>query len=238
MWNSPQCVARGGKRYQIQDIAALTYPLDMMLDFLDHMPVADVVDEEILQRMDREELVFALYHVFQAMLEADPLPPKGHPGYQEAIVAELLSATNGQIASELDDAEGGDTARKAAWTSLHRLCQERDANGKKQLAQIEYLKVDISEPRIHLSPKLTQEVWGDLILGDGGLWSEFLWDDDWRLDVILDLPAAEAKKITELAGIDLDLVQELPPSPTSDEIAEATQYLRRIISLAQEALEE
>jgi len=238
MWNSPQCEDRGGKRYQLHVIAALTYPLDMMLDFLDHMPVADVVDEKILQRMDRDELVFALYHVFRALLEDDPLPPKGHPGYQEAIVAELLAAMNGRIVSELDDADGGHTARKAAWTSLHRLCQERDAKGKKYLAQIEYLKVDISEPQIHLSPKLNQDVWEDLILGDGGLWSEFLWDDDWRLDVIMDLPAAEAKKITELAGIDLDLVQELPPSPTSDEVVQAMRYLRSVIARAEKALEE
>lgn len=236
MWNSPQCKDRSGKRYQIQAIAALTHPLDMLLDFLDHMPVADVVDEKILQRMDRDELVFALYHVFRALLEDDPLPTDGHPGYQEAIVAELLAATNGRIVSELDDADGGDIARKAAWTNLYRLCQERDAKGKKYLAQIEFLKVDIAEPQIHLSPKLNQDVWGDLILGDGGLWSEFLWDDDWRLDVIMDLPAAEAKKITELAGIDLDLVQKLPPSPTLSEVTVAMRYLRSVIARAEKAL--
>jgi len=147
-------------------------------------------------------------------------------------VAELLSAANGRVASELQEDDSGDFARRAVWTSLQRLCRERTAKGKKQLATIEHLKLDISEPEIHLSPKLTQEAWGDLILGDGGLWSEFLWDDDWRLDLILDLPASEAKKITELAGIDLDVVQELPPSPTDVELAEAWQYLRGVVALA------
>jgi hypothetical protein len=172
------------------------------------------------------------------MLEEIPFPPKGHPGYLEAVVAELLAATHGYIVSELHDVDRVDTARKAAWTSLQRLCQERDAPGKKQLAQIEHLKVDVSKPGIHLSPKLNQEIWADLVLGDGGLWSEFLWDDDWRLDLIMDLPASEAQKITALAGIDLDLVQKLPPSPTSDEIAEARSYLRRVIARSETSLEE
>lgn len=133
MWNSPHRKSKAGKRYDVRDITALISPLDQLLDFLESSSVNDLVGEKILQRMEKEELIFGIYQVLQALLEDIPIPRKGHAGFHEAIVAELLDQTYGQIECELDDSTFGDYARKAAWESIRRLSMRRNSKGKPEL---------------------------------------------------------------------------------------------------------
>jgi hypothetical protein len=53
MWNSPTQQTKEGKRYQVADITALTYSLDKILDQLEDLSVDEVIDEPILQRLQK-----------------------------------------------------------------------------------------------------------------------------------------------------------------------------------------
>jgi hypothetical protein len=229
MWNSPGRKSKAGKRYDVRDITALISPLDQLLDFFDSSPVKDLVGEKILQRMEKEELIFGIYQVLQALLEDIPVPRKGHAGFHEAIVAELLNQTHGQIACELDDSESGDYARKSAWESIRRLSMRKNPKGKLELWQLKGLGLNLESPRVHRSKKITSELWADLLSGEGGLWSEFLWDDDWRMDSLMDLPEPAAKKVTDILGLDLEVVHGLPHMPTRAELTMAEYYIRYVI---------
>jgi len=163
--------------------------------------IKDLVGEKILQRMEKEELIFGIYQVLQSLLEDIPLPTKGHAGFHEAIVAELLNQTYGQIVCELDDSTFGDSARKSAWESIRHLSMRKNSKGKPELWQLKGLGLNLESPRVHRSKKITSELWADLLLGEGGLWDEFLWDDDWRMDSLLDLPEPAAKKLPICSGL-------------------------------------
>ena len=184
MWNSPRRTKKTGIRYDIRDIAVLTHPLDQMMDFLGSSSVEDVVHERILCRMDKDELTFAIYEVLRALLEDDPIPKKGHTGYQEAIVAELLYQTQILIGCELDmDEKPLNYARAAAWQSVVRLRAPQPKSRREVLWQLDDLKLNLNAPKIFRSPKITFDHWEALLLAEGGLWDEFLWDDDWRMDI-------------------------------------------------------
>lgn len=228
MWNSPNRKTKKGTRYDIRDIAVLIHPIDQMIDFLNSSSVSDVVHERILSRMDKEELIFAIYQTLQSLLEDVPVPKRGHPGYQEAIVAELLHQTYTLIACELDDRDFGHFAREAAWHSLTRFCMTKDSSGKNELWQLDDLRLNLDSRRTCRSKKITLDLWRSLLLGEGGLWDEFLWDDDWRMDDLMDLPPRAAKKVTALAGIDLDVVHGLPHTPTRAELIMAESYIKYI----------
>jgi hypothetical protein len=229
MWNSPHSETKAGKRYRLRDLAALTYSLGNILDFLESSPVAVAVEESILQRMDRDELIYAIYQVVDALLEATPIPKGGHRGYHEAIIAELLHHTFELVTDEAKDATMGDSARKAAWTSLNAFCLTYEAKEGKQLPQLQDLGLNFDNPLVHRSKKITTDHWDDLLLGAGGLWDEFLWDDDWRMDHLMDRPTHETKNITALTGIDLETVHALPHTPTRAELDLAERYLRNVI---------
>lgn len=233
MWNSPQRQTRAGSRYEVGEIAALTHPLTRVLNSLELLPVSDVVQEHILQRMDKEELIFGIYQVLEALLDDVPVPDGGHPGYHEAIIAELLGQTYDLIVLELEDPDRGDSARQAAWRSLERFCTEVDATGTRQLRSSDGLPVDLSNPSAYRSKEITEECWQDLLLGDGGLWSEFLWDDDWRMDALMDLPAPAAKRVTDEMGLNLDVVQKLPHTPDRAELIMAEGYIKAVIRNAE-----
>ena len=200
-----------------------------MLDFFDSSSVKDLVGEKILQRMEKEELIFGIYQVLQALLEDIPVPHKGHAGFHEAIVAELLNQTHGQIECELDDSTFGDYARKSAWESIRRLSMRKNPKGKLELWPLKGLGLNIENPRVHRSKKITSELWADLLSGEGGLWSEFLWDADWRMDSLMDLPEPAAKKVTDFVGIDLEVVHSLPHTPTRAELTMAEHYIKYVI---------
>ncbi|MCZ6675475.1 MAG: hypothetical protein O7C75_21310 [Verrucomicrobia bacterium] len=228
MWNSPNKESKAGKRYPFQDLAVLVYPLGIILDLLDSSKVEDVVDETILHSMTEEEFVYSLYEVFQALLEEKPIPKKGHPGYQEALVTELLNQTHDHIVLELDE-QDMDSARKAAWTSFRRLCFETNGESTNMPLIFEDLNLDLDAPSIYLSEKLSKEIWRELLLGESYLWSEFLWDEDWRLGVFLDIPESATKTVTEMVGIDLEVVHQLPHSPNRAEYRMALHYLKYLV---------
>ncbi|MDR2674070.1 MAG: hypothetical protein LBC18_04170 [Opitutaceae bacterium] len=229
MWNSPNRPTKRGKRYQIADISALIHPLDQILDYLGNLSVEEVVDEPILQRLEKNEFVYALYQVLEALLEDVAVPRKGHTGIQEAIIAELLQQTHAMICCELDDPEMGDHARRAAWRTIDRLLIQRSSKDAELPWLLKDLKINAASPRVHLSKKLTSEVWWELLLGEENLWSEFLWDDDWRMDSLLDLPPDVAKSVTNIAGIDLETVHEPAHTPNAAEHRMAEYYIRYII---------
>jgi hypothetical protein len=81
--------------------------------------------------MEKPELIYAIYEVFHALLSNSPVPIDGHPGYQEAIIAELLNQTYVDVTQELKDSQCGSHARMAAWHSYVRLCANIDPAGNK-----------------------------------------------------------------------------------------------------------
>ncbi len=228
MWNSPNKTSEAGKRYDIRDLAALVYPLEMLLDELQFLSVAEVVAEANLSRMEKPELIFAIHEVLRALLEDVPVPEGGHPGHHEAVVFELLARMRGAIDLELDDPASGGEARRSAWTSLVRLCPPDDDTGDASLWPLADRGIDLTSPNAPLSPQITSEDWDDLLQA-GFLASEFLWDEDWRGEQLLDLPAPKAAAMADVMGIDLDRVHGLPHTPSAAEAQRAEQYIRHVI---------
>jgi hypothetical protein len=229
MWNSPNSSSKKGKRYTVEDITVLIDPLDQMLDHLEHLPVADVVEEPMLRRLEKGELVYALYQVLEALLDDVAILPKGHPGIHEAIVAELLHQTYTRICVELDEPAMGDFARRAAWQSIDRLLIQPMTGGDELPGLINDLGINVNGPPVHRSKELTTDVWEELLLSETYLWKEFLWDDDWRMEFLLDLPANVTKPVTETAGIDLETVHRLAHTPSEAEQRMADYYIRYVI---------
>lgn len=236
MWRSPGTDRGVGRKYTERDLAALIYPVDIILDTLRFSSVREVLNEPILQRMEKDELVFALYEVFQALLSDLPVPKGEHPGYQEAIIAELLLQMHASVELECvtdRDAEGSledydpGGARRAAWTSYISLCHPNEEADPNVVSLVERLGLDLSNPKAHLSPKLTSEMWERILVSEG-LFDEFLWDTDWRLEKMLDLPEESSRQTRELMGYDLETVHRLPPSPSREEFVAAELYLRKL----------
>jgi hypothetical protein len=228
MWNSPHKLDDAGLQYDIVEISALVYPVGFLMDQVEDSPPAYVFEEPIVCRMEKEEFVFALFEVMQALLEAIPIPEKGHTGYQEAIVFELLNACYGQIQIELDVPEFGDSARKAAWTSFDRLCLQSERGEAIRDAILEGLPLDTSDPAVHRSELLTPDIWYEIVVGEIGLPDQFLWDYDYRIDQLMDLPESITRETLENTGIDLEVVHKLPHTPTDSEFRTAKHYLRFI----------
>jgi len=233
MWNSPRQTSTGGKRYSPTEIAALLEPLGLMLDALRTNPPAEVVTEPILQRMETGELIFATYEVFDALLGASSAPREGHPGYQEALVAELLDQCCGLVELELSESasDGSGLARRAAWRSFEAFCGEPDATGRRIYPLIEHLELIYDDPWVHLCPLLTAEVWQEMLLGESAsVAGEFLWDYDWRTVEFLEKrTAAQAWMVAEEAGTDLEIVHRLPKTPTAPELVRARAHLYRLV---------
>ncbi len=175
--------------------------------------------------MEKGEFIYALHEVFQALLEDIPVPEQGHPGYQEAMIVELLNQTLGSVEVELDDDEFGDTARRAAWTSIRLLLATQNENSEPNLGLLDDLDIDPNDPRGYRSENLTREVWCDL-LGADGLENEFLWDRDWKTESIMDTDPAMAESVARWTGIDLKTVHAFPHTPSDAETRMAEHYLR------------
>ncbi len=88
--------------------------------------------------------------------------------------------------------------------------------------------IDLTSPDAPFSPQITREDW-DYLLQAGCLASEFLWDEDWRSEQLLDLPAPKAAELAEVLGIDIDRVHGLPHTPTEAEAQSAERYIRQVI---------
>jgi len=235
MWNNPYTpgFSERGRRFSLADISALALPLDELLEVLTSRPVAEVVDEEILRRLEKVEFVFALYQVLEAMLEDVEVPEAGHTGIQEAMVAELLSQSYSRICVELDEQDFGHSARKAAWISVERLLIRRDPRERGLPGILEDAGLKLSDDdigaQLYRSEKLTHDVWWELLLGEGGLWSEFLSDADWRTDSLMDVHPGKADAVAQLTGIDLSVIQALPHTPNEAELRMAEHYIRYLI---------
>ena len=236
MWNSPAKHSDSGKRYTLTDISVLIYPLDQLFDSISWRPVSQVVEEAILQPLEKEEFVYAVFQVMQAMLEGVAIPKGGHTGIQEAIVAELLEQTCEYVQAEVEEPDSADYARRAAWKSVEQLLVTEANPMPWILEDAGMTREDMSAPKPYLSDKLTVEVWGELF-SDSGLWDEFLWDVDWRFGAVMDLPPEVANSLAKTTGIDLDVVQALAHTPTPAEFQTAERYLRRVILEGEKALE-
>lgn len=229
MWNSPNQSPKGGKRYGLADVSALILPLDRLLDQSRSMNPADLLEERILKRLERDEFVFSLFEVLQLLLEENPAPPKGHTGIQEAIIAELLSQSFTIVSCELDEPEFGSLGRKAVWESIERLLIHRESDDPALPWILEDAGMKLTDSQPYLSDKMTHEIWEELLLGENFLWAEFLWDADWRMDFLMDLDPDSAKNVTEMAGLDLDVVQALPNSPSAAELRMAEYYILYVV---------
>ncbi len=235
MWHSPRQTSDAGKRYTPAELAALLEPLELLLDALGTNAPQEVVTEPILQRMETDELVFAVHEVFSALLEDMPAPRGGHPGFQEAVIAELLDQCCGLVELELSEpsGDGAGSARRSAWQSFSAFCSELDSAGRRLHPLVEHLELIHDDPQVHLCPVLTAEIWQEMLLGDGGsVAAEFLWDYDWRNDSFLDRRSAgDAWVVAEEADINLALVHQLPKSPKPEELAAARKHLRGLVEI-------
>ncbi len=230
MWNSPnQTSDRKGKRYQLEDIAVLVKPLDQILNASKDASTPYYLGEGILQQLERDEVVYSLYQVFDALLGETDVPDGGHTGIQVAWIAELLEQVYQGISHEMDNSDFGDFNRKAAWQSIQRLLIVNSDSEAPMPWMLEDVPIDLRADKPYLSESLTPEVWHDLLLSDGGLWDEFLWDSDWRMSEILDLPPAAASKLSGEMGLDIEVVHSLAHTPTTAEVRMAEYYLRYVI---------
>jgi len=232
MWNSPSKESKIGKRYSLEDLSVLLLPLSELLPNSRALPMAEIVGEEILQRFERDELVFALYQVFDALLGETKIPEGGHPGFQEALIYELLQQAHAMVCCEMDDPESGSEIRKTVWKFIDRYMTEPAHDSSSLQWILEEARVDLKAPEPFLSEQLDYDEWENLLVNEGGLFDEFLWDVDWRTGEFMDLPLEVSKPITQTLGLDLDVVQALPHSPSPSELKMAEQYLSNLISRA------
>jgi hypothetical protein len=229
MWNSPYSPSRSGKRYSVADLSALILPIDELL-YLSHTePIADLVGERILQRLDRGEFVYALYEVFEALTGDAPVPQGGHIGIHEAIIAELLHRSFDLVVCEIQMGEESESAREGVWQSVDRLLIQRNPYEPALPWMLEDAGMTLEDPESYQLENITLAHWEALLCGDSPLFSEFLWDEDWRMDSLMDLPPDTAKWVTDLAGLDLEVVQALPHTPDEAELRKAEDYLRGLI---------
>ena len=229
MWNSPHSDSKAGKRYALADLSALVLPLDELLYLSKATPVSELVEERILQRLDRGELIFALYEVFEALTGDVPVPEGGHPGIHEAIIADLLRQSFDRVVCEMEMGDVGESAREAVWQSVDRLLIHRNPYEPALPWMLEDDGMTFEDPESYRLENITLAHWEKLLCGDSPLFSEFLWDEDWRMDSLMDLPPDAAKWVTDLAGLDLQVVQALPHTPDEDELRKAEDYLLKLI---------
>jgi hypothetical protein len=229
MWNSPHSPSRSGKRYAPADLTALILPIDQLLDRSTSEPVSDLVEEKILQRLDRGEFLFALHEVFEALTSDKPVPDRGHPGIHEAIIAELLYQAFDLVECEMEMGDVGELAREAVWRSVDRLLIHRDPHEPALPWILEDDGMTLEDPDSYRVEQLTLEHWQALLCGEGGLFGEFLWDVDWRMDSLMDLPPDTAKFISGMAGLDLEVVQALPHTPDAAEVQRAEESLWKLV---------
>lgn len=229
MWNCPHSDSDDGKRYALADLSALVLPLDELLYLSEATPVSELAEEGILRPLDRGELVFALYEVFEALTGDIPVPEGGHPGIHEAIIADLLRQSFDLVVCEMEMGDVGESARQAVWQSVDRLLIHRNPYEPALPWILEDAGMTLEDPESFRLEKITLEHWEELLCGENFLFAEFLQDDDWRMDFLLDLPPDTAKRVTDLAGLNLEVVQALPHTPDAAELCRAEDYLRGLI---------
>lgn len=229
MWNSPHSDSKAGKRYSLADLSALVLPLDELLYLSEATPVSELVEEGILRPLERSELVFALYKVFEALTGDMPVPEGGHPGIHEAIIAELLRQSFDLVVCEMEMGDVGESARQAVWQSVDRLLIHRNPYVPALPWILEDAGMTLEDPESYRLEKITLKHWEELLCGESFFFAEFLHDDDWRMDFLMDLPPDTAKRVTDPAGLNLEVVQALPHTPGEAELRMAEGYLKAVI---------
>lgn len=79
-------------------------------------------------------------------------------------------------------------ARGAVWQRADRLLIHRKPHEPTSLWILEDAGMSFADPGSYRLEKLTLEHWEELLCGEGFLVGEFLWDEDWRTDFLMDLP--------------------------------------------------
>lgn len=238
MWNSPHAPSKAGKRYSVAELSALILPIDELLYLSQAETIADLVEERILQRLDRGEFVYALYEVFKALTSDTPVPQGGHIGIHEAIIVELLRRSYDLVVCEIQMGEESGSAREAVWQSVDRLLIHRNPDEPASPWMLEDSGMTLEDPESYRLENITLDHWEDLLCGDSPFFSEFLWDEDWRTDSLMDLPPDQAKLISGLAGLDLEVVQALPHTPDADELRRAEDFLRSLTAQSEREYED
>ena len=238
MWNSPHSDSKAGKRYSLADLSALVLPLDELLYLSEATPVSELVEEGILRPLERSELVFALHEVLEALTGEVAVPEGGHPGIHEAIIADLLRQSFDRVVCEMEMGDVGESARKGVWQSVDRLLIHRNPYEPALPWILEDAGMTLEDPESYRLEKITLEHWEELLCGESFLFAEFLQDDDWRMDFLLDLPPDTAKRVTDLAGLNLEVVQALPHTPDAAELRKAEGYLQGLIDLMEREVQD
>ena len=234
MWNSPDKLTEGGTQYAWKELTALSAPLLELWENRCSVPVRDLVGEAILGRLDPDELSYVIYQVLEALLEPVPIPEKGHTGIQEAIVAELLNQIEADVCREVADPGCGFMARFAVWNSVDHLLVRKNPHFSGALEVLEEFGVNPSDPFAYRSSRLTPDRWESLV---GLLQSEFLWDEDWRMDSLMDLAPEQSEAMAALIGLDLETVQSLSHTPSKGELEVAERYVSGLLARTNEFLE-
>lgn len=233
MWNSPRTLSEIGKRYSLDELSALLLTVDEILCLTDSAPVADHVEERILRPLERGELVYALQETFEALMGDAPIPEDGHPGIHQALIAELLNQAFGRVVAEIEVGEGESSNREFVWRSVDRLLVREDPEESALGWILKDAGLSLSDPEPYRSDKLTIDHWRQLLV-DGCLFDEFLEDDDWRIDSVLDLDPRKAEELTKLMGLDLSVVHALPHTPSKEEAERAERYLLDLVRKSEE----
>jgi len=228
MWNSPKRENKQGKRYHAKDLEVLIYPIDFILDSYAILKPQEIFQESILQTLEKDEFILTVYELFQALLEDVAVPEKGHTGIQEAMISEFLTYTFEVLIDEVKHPDPDDDTQNLAWQSIERLLMNRDQDPAGIPRTLEEVGFTANETITYRSNRFTTEVWHDLILGEDGLWGEFLWDTDWRFTEIMDLPSDQAEALSEAMGINLDATHSLASTPSDASVEMAMSYIREI----------
>ena len=237
MWNSSYeyLDSERGRQYRLEEISALIYPIEMLLDEIGMFPASQVTCEKILVSLERDEMVFAIYETLQALLEDIEIPEGGHTGIQQGLVAELLAKAHADIENEMYDGFDFDfSVRAAVWQSVEHLLIKEPTEEYGFPMILEELGFSRNDEKIYRSEKLTSKVWEELLLGECYLFGEFFQDDDWRMDFLMDLPPDTAEALTKTIGLDLQRVQALPHTPNQVELERAENYIRDVIRRSKE----
>lgn len=207
MWNSPRANESIGKTYNRAELTVLFDAADGLVMELPDDPdelVGEIAKEEALRHLTCGQLLWGLHEVFHALLRVDvPVPAGGHPGYQEAIIGELLERARDCVTVELDTGETWDS-RESVWTSVMRL-RPNEACGKLRSARV------------------SRNRWNSLF---ELLYDEFLWDSDWRSDALQRSP----EHMRQTFQVDQAKLWQQPPLPSAKQVRFARSFLRDVLA--------
>ncbi len=222
MWNSPDRPTPDGKQFSVAELTGLAPGADLLMRRLTtNTSRSRRLHERFLERFSSSQLIFAMARIFDQMLSPTPVRHGGHYGYEEALVAEILTSTNHAVATEFRQPPGtGGRSRKMVWNSIQRLNIQVD-DPEDALPALDGLGVDFKSPTAYEDRRITPRIWTELILSDDSLFRCFLWDDDWRLFPPVMLQDPRAATFFREADINSDAISATPKIPNTSELESA-----------------